>query len=200
VTDQFGFPNYAGWGQMLAQHFHLGLSVANYADSGESSASVLANAKLFPEIIRLVKPNDYVFIQVGHNDKTITSAAFHANITSMVTQAKAKSALPVLVTPIARADFSGNTVNPQHIHTAGAETVDLPQIIRTVATEQSVPLIDLTATTSAWLAMVGPAGWQAFHATGDATHTDAAGADINAVMVRDAVKRLAIRPLIEFVR
>jgi lysophospholipase L1-like esterase len=201
VCDQTD-PNYAGWGQLLPPYFNLGLSVANYADSGESSASFLGNGKLWGAIKAAMKANDYVLIQFGHNDKTISAADFQTNITAYVTQTKAKNAFPILVTPIARATFSGNTVTAQHQHTDSAgNLVDLPAIIRQVGVDQNVPVIDLTATTTAWLTQVGPNGWQAYHALGtDATHTNRAGAAINAGFVHDAIRALNITPLKNFLR
>jgi lysophospholipase L1-like esterase len=201
VCDQTD-PEYAGWGQLLPPFFNLGLSVANYADSGESSASFLGSGKLWGAIKGAMKPNDYVMIQFGHNDKTISAADFQTNITAYVTQTKAKNAFPILVTPIARATFSGNTVTDQHTHTDSAgNLVDLPAIIRQVAAAQNVPLIDLTATTTDWLTQVGPKGWQAYHALGtDATHTNRAGAAVNAGFVRDAIRSLNITPLKNFLR
>ena len=201
VCDQTD-PEYAGWGQLLPPYFKLGLSVANYADSGESSASFLASSKLWGAIKAAMKANDYVLIQFGHNDKTISAADFKTNITSYVTQTKAKNAFPILVTPIARATFSGNTVTAQHQHTdAAGNLVDLPTIIRQVGVDQSVPVIDLTTLTTSWLTQVGPKGWQAYHALGtDATHTNRAGAAVNAGFVRDAIVSLDITPLRNFLR
>ena len=201
VCDQTD-PNYAGWGQLLPTYFNFGLSVANYADSGESSASFLGNGKLWGAIKAAMKANDCVLVQFGHNDKTISAADFQTNITAYVTQTKAKNAFPILVTPIARATFNGNTVTAQHTHTDSAgNLVDLPAIIRQVGVDQNVPVIDLTATTTAWLTQVGPKGWQAYHALGtDATHTNRAGAAINAGFVRDAVRALNITPLVSFLR
>ena len=82
VCDQPGAP-YSGWGQQLPQYFQQGLSVANYADSGESSGSYLANSALWPTVRPLITSNDYVFIQLGHNDKKATKAAYQANLTSL---------------------------------------------------------------------------------------------------------------------
>ncbi len=201
VCDQTD-PEYAGWGQLLPPYFNLGLSVANYADSGESSASFLGSGSLWGAIKTAMKAGDYVLVQFGHNDKTISAADFKTNITAYVTQTKAKNAFPILVTPIARATFSGNTVTAQHQHTdAAGNLVDLPAIIREVGLEQNVPVIDLTATTTAWLTQVGPNGWQAYHALGtDATHTNRAGAAVNAGFVRDAIVSLGITPLKSFLR
>ncbi len=49
--------------------------IANYGDSGESSGSFLSNAALFPTMRPLIKANDLVLIQFGHNDKTTSARA-----------------------------------------------------------------------------------------------------------------------------
>jgi len=100
---------------MLPAHFDYPVSVANYADSGESSGSFLNSKSLFGAISSRLKPSDWVLIQFGHNDKDVTAATFHDNMTKLVTGVKAKGAFPVLVTPVARAKFSGTSVAPQHI-------------------------------------------------------------------------------------
>jgi len=196
VCDQYGYPNFAGYGQVLPQIFHLGVSVANYADSGESSASFIGNQGLWPAIMQVVKAGDVIFIEFGHNDKTISPAAFHTNMTNYVTQAKAKNAIPVLLTPIARAN--GGPAAQQFMSSGGA---DIPTITKTVGTEQNVPVIDLTTLTANWLQTLGPNGWQAYHAGGtDATHTNAAGAAINVGFIRDQIKALNIKPLVDYLR
>jgi lysophospholipase L1-like esterase len=202
VCDQYGYPNFAGYGQVLPQIFHLGVSVANYADSGESSASFVGNPGLWPAIMKVVKPNDVIFIEFGHNDKAISAAAFQTNMTKYVTDTLAAKAIPILLTPIARASFNGTMVSQQFISSAGA---DIPAITRMIATQMNVPLIDLTAATSAWLQTVGPNGWQAFHAGGpgpgaDGTHTNAAGAAINVGFIRDAIQKQNIMPLVNYLR
>jgi lysophospholipase L1-like esterase len=192
VCDQEGAA-FGGWGQMLPAHFDYPVSVANYADSGESSGSFLNSKSLFGAISSRLKPNDWVLIQFGHNDKTVSASAFHESMTQLVTGVKAKGASPVLVTPVARAQFNGNSVAPQHINGTGA---NLPQIIQQVATEQNVPLLDLTARTVAWLTELGPKGWQAYHANGtDVTHTNQAGATVEAGFVRDLIRQANIGAL-----
>jgi lysophospholipase L1-like esterase len=185
VCDQTD-PEYGGWGQQLPPYFNYPVSVANYADSGESSGSFLGSNSLFGAINSRLKANDYVLIQFGHNDKDTTATTFHDNMTSYVTRVKAKGAFPILITPVARATFSGNTVTTQHVNNTGA---DLPAIIKQVATEQNVPVLDLTARTVQWLTQLGPRGWQQYHALGtDATHTNPAGAAVEAGFVVDLIK------------
>jgi lysophospholipase L1-like esterase len=172
--------DYAGWGQMLPEYVAPPAGVANYADSGESSASFLGNGAEWGTVRSLMTAGDWVLIQFGHNDKTTTSSAFQANITQMVKDAKAKGATPVLVSPPARATFSGQTLSDQSsLHAADMQAV---------ATAQNVAYIDLTSITTAWYNQLGPKGWQQYHALGtDQTHTNAAGATKIAGLVTTAI-------------
>jgi hypothetical protein len=116
----------------------------------------------------------------------------------LVTGVKAKNALPMLVTPVARALFNGTTVAPQHINNTGA---DLPAIVRQVGAEQNVPVLDMTARTVQWLTQLGPNGWQQYHALGtDATHTNPAGALVEAGFVRDLIRQANLAPLVARMR
>jgi lysophospholipase L1-like esterase len=189
---------YGGWGQQLPQFFNYPVSVANYADSGESSGSFLANPLLFGAITSRLKANDWVLIQFGHNDKTNTAQNFHDNMTALVTGVKAKGGLPVLVTPVARAQFNGTVVAPQHINSTGA---NLPEIVKQVATEQNVPVLDMTARTVQWLMELGPNGWQQYHALGtDVTHTNPAGALVEAGFLVDLIRQANLAPLVSRLR
>jgi lysophospholipase L1-like esterase len=161
--------DYAGWAQMLPQYFAPPVDVANYADSGESSTSFLGNGAEWGAVKAAMVAGDWVLIQFGHNDKSTTSADFQANITKMVTDAKAKGVTPVLISPPARATFTGGTLSDQStLHSADMQAV---------ASAQNVAYIDLTSITTTWYNQLGPNGWQQYHALGtDQTHTNAAGA------------------------
>ena len=161
VCDQSLAP-WTGWGQMLPLHVAAGAVVANYADSGESSGSFLNKAALFPTMIKIVKHNDLVFIQFGHNDKKTTAADYRANLTSMITQVKAKGARPVLVTPPVRHWFTGNKLNATglHINSLG---VNLPVEMRAVGAAQKVPVIDLTAKSQKLVESLGPTASEAIY-------------------------------------
>ncbi len=180
VTDQES-EAYSGWGQHLPQHFVSPVSVANYADSGESSGSVLNSAKLWGAIKAGWKAGDWVMLQVGHNDKTTPAATFESNIQKMIADSKAANVHMILVTPISRAN---GALASQHVNSVGA---NLPQIIRDLGKRESLPVIDLTVTTYEWLQTIK---WQDYFANGtDATHTNQAGADIVSGFVRDAVRK-----------
>jgi lysophospholipase L1-like esterase len=172
--------DYAGWGQMLPQFFAPPAGIGNYADSGESSGSFLNNAREWAVVRNAMVAGDWVLIQFGHNDANTSSATFQANITQMVRDAKAKGATPVLISPPARATFSGQTLTDQSsLHSAD---------MKAVATAQNVAFIDLTSITTAWYNQMGPNGWQAFHALGtDKTHTNLAGANAIAGFIGTAI-------------
>jgi Lysophospholipase L1 and related esterases len=187
---------WAGWGQMFPQYFKKGAYIANYADSGESSGSFLVGSKFFKALIAKVQANDYVFIQFGHNDKTTTKADYQANLTSMITQTKAKGAIPVLVTPPVRRAFNSNnaTLTNTALHINGAG-VDLPAAMREVATANSVGLIDLTAKSKALVESLGVEGSKKIYMTveaGDNTHFNEYGANEMAKLVVQGIKELNI--------
>jgi len=188
VCDQTDL-DYAGWGQLLPQFFAPPIDIANYADSGESSASFLASGAEWGAVKTAMSAGDFVLIQFGHNDKTTTSADFQSNITKMVSDAKAKGVTPILLSPPARATFSGQTLTDQSsLHTADMQAV---------ATAQKVEYIDLTSITTTWYNQLGPSGWKAYHALGtDATHTNRAGANAIAGFVADAIRtqKLSLAP------
>jgi lysophospholipase L1-like esterase len=154
VCDQPGSP-YAGWGQLLPTRIGAGAVIANYGDSGESSGSFLNAAALFPTMRPLIKQNDLVFIQFGHNDKTTTATDLRNNLTAMITQTRARGGIPVLVTPPVRRDFSGTQLTDAALHVNGVH-VNLPAEIRGLGTSQRVPVIDLTAKTEALVESLGP--------------------------------------------
>jgi lysophospholipase L1-like esterase len=183
VCDQYT-SGYAAWGQHLPQFFVSPVSVANYADSGESSVSFIRSANLWGAINTRLKAGDWVLLEMGHNDKTTTQATFQANMSSMATQAQAAGANPVFVTPISRATggCSGQLVTAQ---------MDIPQTLRDLGKSMNIPVIDLTTTTCNWFTTVGgpAAAKSGYYANGtDGTHTGPKGAQIFAGFVRDAIK------------
>lgn len=179
VCDQSG-TDFSGWGQHLPRFFDGSVSVANYADSGESSGSFLNGAKLWHAIVAGWTAGDWVFIQLGHNDKNATASTFESNLREMVTQAKAAGVHPVLVTPISR---SGPSLESQHVNSTGA---NLPQIIRDLAEDEGVPVLDLTVTTWQWLQTID---WTSYFALGtDRTHPNPRGAAVIAGFVADAIR------------
>ncbi|MFF5496844.1 rhamnogalacturonan acetylesterase [Streptomyces aquilus] len=188
VCDQPGDP-YSGWGQQLPQYLRKGLSVANYADSGESTVSYLADARLWGTVQPLIRPGDLVLVQLAHNDKTTDGATYRANLETLVAGIREKGGEPVLVTPIVRRWFnSDGTLNNTTALLVNGLGVDHPAVIRSVAADNGVPLIDLTARTKSLVESLGTEGSKAlylYNEKRDNTHTSVHGATVYAGLVRD---------------
>ncbi|MGJ5892089.1 rhamnogalacturonan acetylesterase [Streptomyces niveiscabiei] len=188
VCDQPGAP-YSGWGQQLPQYLRKGLSVANYADSGESTVTYLSNPQLWATVQPLIRPGDLVLVQLAHNDKTTDEVTYRANLENLVAGIREKQGRPVLVTPIVRRWFnSDGTLNNGTALLVNGLGVDHPAVIRSVAAAQDVPLIDLTAKTKALVESLGPEGSKAvylYNEKRDNTHTSVHGATLYAQLVRD---------------
>lgn len=183
VCDQYT-SGYASWGQHLPQFFVSPISIANYADSGESSVSFIHNNSLWGAIKSRLKPGDWVLLEMGHNDKTTSKATYESNMSSMANDATAAGAHPVFVTPISRATggCAGQLVTAQ---------MDIPQTLRDLGKSMNIPVIDLTTATCNWFGTVGGPGAAkaGYYANGtDGTHTGPKGAQIFAGFVRDAIK------------
>jgi lysophospholipase L1-like esterase len=150
VTDQPGEP-WSSWGAMLPRFFASGVAVANHAESGLSLGSFKGGARL-DKVLSTLKPGDYVFIQFGHNDmKEKNGGAFTTyagNLRAYVDAIVAKGGNPVLVTPMYRRRFDGNTL----VDTLG----DYPFAVRQVAAEKKIPCIDLHAMSARVLTALGP--------------------------------------------
>ncbi|MER5214496.1 rhamnogalacturonan acetylesterase [Streptomyces sp. NPDC002838] len=188
VCDQPGDP-YSGWGQQLPQYLRKGVSVANYADSGESTVSYLADTRLWATVQPQIRRGDLVLIQLAHNDKTTDEVTYRANLESLVAGVREKGGKPVLVTPIVRRWFnSDGTLNNNTALLVNGLGVDHPAVIRSVAAAEDVPLVDLTAKTKAVVEALGVEASKAlylYNEKRDNTHTSTHGATVYAGLVRD---------------
>ncbi|MFF0731770.1 rhamnogalacturonan acetylesterase [Streptomyces chartreusis] len=197
VCDQPGDP-YSGWGQQLPQYLRKGLSVANHADSGESTVSYLADARLWATVRPLIRPGDLVLIQLAHNDKTSDEATYRANLETLVAGVREKGGEPVLVTPIVRRWFnSDGTLNNGTALLVNGLGVDHPAVMRSVAAARDVPLIDLTAKTKALVESLGVEGSKTlylYNEKRDNTHTSVHGATVYASLVREELVALHLVP------
>ncbi|MFF5436253.1 rhamnogalacturonan acetylesterase [Streptomyces achromogenes] len=188
VCDQPADP-YSGWGQQLPQYLRAGLSVANHADSGESTVTYLRDPRLWAAVRQLIRPGDLVLVQLAHNDKTTDGATYRANLETLVAGIRDRGGEPVLVTPVVRRWFNADgTLNNDTALLVNGLGVDHPAVIRSVAAAEDVPLIDLTARTKQLVESLGPEGSKAlylYNEKRDNTHTSVHGATVFAGLVRD---------------
>jgi lysophospholipase L1-like esterase len=152
VTDQEHEP-YAGWGQMLPRFFEQGVAVSNQAESGLALFS-FEHQKRLEKILSMMKKGDYLFIQFGHNDQKDKRpdagpfTTYKANLKKFVVAARSKEGFPVLVTPMERRHWKGNTLEPS--------LSDFAEAARQVGAEEKVPVIDLNAMSVKFYTALGP--------------------------------------------
>lgn len=150
-----------GWGQMFQPLFDGSVTVENHAVNGRSTKSFRDEGRWDPILSRL-QAGDYVFIQFGHNDQKVQDSTRYAdpaqyaeNLRRYVRETRAKGAVPVLLTPIVRRHFSGESLDDTH----GAYL----DAVRRVAAGERVPLIDAERLTRAWVAELGDEASKAFY-------------------------------------
>ena len=104
-----------GWGQVLQEFTKPGIKVQNRATCGRSTKS-FRDEKRWEQILRDLKPGDFVMIQFGHNDQKENRPAIYAeaetayreNLKRFVEEVRAKHAEPVILTSVARRLFRKN--------------------------------------------------------------------------------------------
>lgn len=147
------FPE-TGWGMPFAYFWDSTVKIENRAVNGRSSKSFIAENKWQP-IVEKLKEGDYVFIQFGHNDESkdkgerySTPEEYKLNLKKYVEDARAKRAIPILITPVARRKFDENgKVKESH----GV----YPEMARQVARDNNVLLIDLDEKSKKLLSELG---------------------------------------------
>jgi len=130
-----------GWGMPFVNFWDSTVTVVNRAKNGRSTKSFMQEG-LWKTITDEAAEGDYIFIQFGHNDEVVTKktytteSEFKSNLGKYVDDSRRLKAIPILLTPVARRKFdsSGNVVGTHDVYS---------QIVRDVAKEKNVPLIDL---------------------------------------------------------
>jgi lysophospholipase L1-like esterase len=140
VKETKAYPE-TGWGMPFVYFFDSTVKVDNRAQNGRSTRTFMEENRWQP-VVDAMQEGDYVFVQFGHNDEVktkrsyTTEEAFKANLVKYITDTRSKKANPVLLTPVARRSFdsAGHVVGTHDVYS---------QIVRNVAKENNVPLIDL---------------------------------------------------------
>lgn len=136
--------------------------IQNHAVNGRSTKSFI-NEGRWTRVLNAIVPGDFVIIEFGHNDEKIKNTAvgtdpnteFRDNLRRFIHDVKNKHATPILATPIARRKFdtTGKLVPSHGIY---------PDVMRAVAAEEHVALLDLERATEKWLQAVGDEPSKAF--------------------------------------
>lgn len=194
-----------GWGEALQKHFREDrVRVENHAQNGRSTRTFISENR-WQAIVDKLKKGDYVFIQFGHNDESkekvdryTSPTDYRRNLTEFVREVRAKKAIPVLLTPVMRRRFDAQGV---FFDTHG----EYPDIVRAVAAETRVALIDMHRESERVLKQYGPEeskklflqlapGENPNYPKGidDNTHFSPAGADVMARLVVAAIRDLKL--------
>lgn len=154
VVDQEDEP-WASWGQMITRLFGPQVAIANFAESGLSCTTFLAQLRL-DKILSQLKKGDYVMVEFGHNDekeKKVGDGAWYSysrNLKIFADRVKAAGGNIIFCTPTARRFFKDGRIENTH--------GDYPEAMKTVAGREQVPVIDLTRMSTTFYETLGEEG------------------------------------------
>ncbi len=192
----------AGWGQMISNYFTSDVKFANRAIAGRSSKSFVVDGRL-DEILTSIKKDDYLFIQFGHNDATISKPERYAApyttykeyLAKYIDGAREKGAIPVLITPVARLNYINGTYKN--------DFPDYCAAMKQVAAEKNCAIIDLMTNSLDYFATLDYNTVYKFYMVSsngtDYTHFTETGAKEIAKIVANGVKKLNI-PISKYVK
>lgn len=136
-----------GWGEKIVNYLDTSLVVVeNHARNGRSSRTFIEQGR-WDKIMEKLQANDIVFVQFGHNDEVQTKGSatkpdeFQNYLRKYIKDTRSKGALPVLLTSVTRRSFDDDKI----YYDSHAEYNEL---MRQVAKEQDVILIDMTISSS----------------------------------------------------
>lgn len=143
-----------GWGQRIAEFFTTDVLFVNRAMGGRSSKSFIDEGRL-KEILGVIKAGDYLFAQWGINDRYKSDASrytdpkttFRSYLKQYIEGARKKNAIPVLVTPTPRLDYSNGVFQNDFSEYCAA--------IKALGQETNTPVIDLQTMALAYYQSIG---------------------------------------------
>ncbi len=141
IKETRAYPE-TGWGMPFVYFWDSTVKIVNRAKNGRSTKTFLSEG-IWKSIYDEAGEGDYVFIQFGHNDESkdkgeryATPDTFKMILTRFINEAREKKAIPLLFTPVSRRKFDkeGKALPTHEIYSA---------LVKEVAKEQNVPLVDL---------------------------------------------------------
>jgi len=143
-----------GWCQAFPMFVDSTVVIKNRAVNGRSTKSFIAEGR-WKAVLDSLNPGDYVFIQFGHNDQKIQDSTRYAepfttyrqNLERFVRETREKGATPILFSSIIRRKFENGFLTDTH--------GNYPVVVRQVAAEMNVPMIDLQLLTAGAVTALG---------------------------------------------
>lgn len=214
---------YWGWGSLIGEYLDTTkINIANHAMAGRSTRTFVKE-KRWAKVDSLLKPGDYLMIQFGHNEgskpdtskagyrgvlrgigqdsvnlvwpdgKPETVFSYGAYLRKFIRGAKAKGATPIVLSMIPRNQWD----DKENIKRADK---DFGLWAKQIAEEEGVAFIDLNSISADKYQKLGPEKVKESFFPGDHTHTNKAGALVNAESVAEGLRRLNKHPLAQFLR
>lgn len=211
-----------GWGGYLADFFNLNkINVENHALGGTSTRTFISKG-LWANVLVRLKPGDFVMMQFGHNDGSPLDDTARARGTikgigmeskeifnpitkkqevvytygwylrKLINDVKAKGATAIVCSPIPRNPVKNGLlvlVADNYAGWAGQ-----------TAKSENVDFIDLNKIIKDKYQHLGAEKVNAFFTEKDHTHTNEAGAKVNAAAVADGLNALKNSSLTEFMK
>jgi lysophospholipase L1-like esterase len=159
----------SGWGQVFDNLFDLSkVRVVNYSQGGRSFRNAYAEGRL-NDLLLAGHPGDVLMIQFGHNDESedegrrygrgATEAMVEAMIRNVYLPAiRARGMIPVFVTPMSRVNGEQKPGVP---YVDSFKKRHFPDVMRRIAAEEGIPLVDLNARSVAFYNEAGSAAMTA---------------------------------------
>lgn len=214
-----------GWGDRIERYFDTSkIAVVNRARGGRSSRSYQTEG-LWDAVLADAKPGDFVLIQMGHNDggplagdnrergsiRGIGDESKEVTLTlkpkegqkevvhtygwymrKYITDARAKGMTPIICSPIPRRPKTP-------VPADASEKTSYVLWSQQVAEQEKAPFIDLNHLILTHYVGMDPEDIKAKYFTKlDDTHTNAAGADLNAACVVEGIRSLSDCPLKDY--
>lgn len=188
----------AGWGRGFKQFVNEQAECIDVAAGGRSSMSFIKEGRWEKA---LALKADYYLIQFGHNDEpgkpgcsTDPNTDYRAYMNRYVDEARSIGAKPILVTSLVRRGFDKS--NPHKINSSLQPYVD---VVKQIATEKHVPLVDLHARSKELCESLGQEKCLAFcptkvvdgKTTYDTTHLNANAGVVMAQLVVEELRKAA---------
>jgi lysophospholipase L1-like esterase len=180
----------SGWGPGFSHHMAADTQCINLALNGRSSKS-FRNEGQWKKCLD-AKPN-YILIQFGHNDQpgkgpdreTDPATTYKQLMTQYVDEARAAGATPILLTSLSRRQWGADG----KIHST---LVPYVEVVKEIAKEKNVPLIDLHALSIQLYEKLGKEGCNELSPTTngaiDNTHLNAKGSDVIGALIAEQLK------------
>lgn len=212
-----------GWGAPIADYFdRQRLNVENCAWGGTSSRT-FRTLGYWDKVLARLKPGDFVIMQFGHNDagpindntrargtlpgvgneaqeidnlltgRRETVRTYGWYIRQYILEAKAKGAVPIVCSPVPRSRWTGGRI----VRSADSYA----QWAAEAAQAEGAFFIDLNRLVCDRYDSAGQQRVSALYFDGtETTHTNAAGADLNAACVVEGIQSLPDCPLAEYLK